>query len=557
VIAEKEKLSLTTEQLAELGRRDFYIFAKGICRFDWLTAHIHKPLCRLLELYEGWNESLGHPKNVYEEVLRGALSKSDFPPETQVEQLEKLLEEGVKRLVIVLPRGWLKTTLCSQAYPLWRSIRNPQVRTLLAQNTYKNAVSKLIVIDGVVKRNALFRSLYPEILPDSTCKWKNDQMCLKRDGTFADGTFEAAGTKTQVTSRHFNVIIEDDTVAPDKDDLGEDNLMPTKDDVDQAIGWHRLATPLLVNPRNDQILIVGTRWFEKDLISWVRERNKGVGNYLFYARGCLEKDGVPDESGEVTYEERFDEAVLAELKESLGPYLFSCLYLNKPLRSQDMIFKRDWFQYYETPPQSLVCYTTVDPGGDPEESKGETDWNVVMTCGKDIRSGLVYVLEYSRKKCSPGELISMIFKHVMKYSPVKVGIETTAYQKSLKYWIKERMRKTGTWFLIEGLTHSKRSKGQRIMGLQPVIASGSLRFKSYMVHLINELLVYPLGKNDDLADTLSSQLELWRMTSSVEEERTKEQGLDPLSVTAAIEELQARGKDTTGPLVFDMFLRVG
>lgn len=500
--------SLSLEQIStlrELALKDLYVFAKGVMGFTWLVPHIHIPLCKLLEEFE-----------------------------------------TKPRAKVCIPRGWLKTTICSQAYPLWRAIKDPEIRVLLAQNTYTNACAKLRVIRKTVEGNELFRRLFPEVLPDSTCTWKADSLELKRNGTHDESTFEAAGTRTQVVSRHYNLIIEDDTVAPGLNELGEESVVPVKADIEQAIGWHRLAAPLLVSTQKGvkgQILVVGTRWFKKDLLSWIDENESKW--YFCYTRACMENEqGEPDEQGKFVYPERFDDFALQELRTALGPYMFSCLYMNQPIRSRDMIFHQDWFKYYETEPKNIITYITVDLGGDPEDTKGVPDWNVVMTCGKDLYRGDIYVLDYQRKKCSPGELTSMVFDQVRKWKPVKVGIESFAYQKSILYWMRERMRKEDTFFHIEQLTNTKKSKGARIQGLQPLIAAGQLRFRQYMSELISELLVFPLGAHDDLADALAMQLEMWVATAVVSNatKAFRNESAAPLSVSAAIEEVKKERK---------------
>lgn len=489
------------------ARNDLYFFAKGICGFDWLTPDIHLPLCKLLE-----------------------------DPETN------------RRLKIKLPRGWLKTTLCSQAYPLWRAIRDSNIRCLLVQNTYGNAVSKLRTIKTIVESNEIFRMLFPELLPDKDCIWKSDSLCLKRPGYFNESTFEAAGTRTTVTSRHYNLIIEDDTVAPDLDDLTEDNVLPTKEDVAQAIGWHRLVAPLLVNPKSDQNLVVGTRWFEEDLLSWIEDHEK---SFKHYNRACREdSEGNPDSKGEVAYPGRFDAQTLEELEDSLGPYLFSCLYLNMPIRSEDMTFKPDWIQYYETEPQNIIAYTSVDPASDPDEAKGKTDFAVVLTTGKDLDTGEIYILDYIRERMNPSQTISAIFRQVRKFHPVTVRVESVAYQNTLLYWIKERMRKENEFFMVEGVPCSKASKPAKIKGLQPVFANGVIFMRRWMTDLRNELLAFPIGKYDDVIDALSMQIAMWGAT--VIRNKREQMINDPMSLDYALDELKNRHKQPVGS-VFDVF----
>jgi predicted phage terminase large subunit-like protein len=257
-----------------------------------------------------------------------------------------------------------------------------------------------------------------------------------------------------------------------------------------------------------------------------------------------ETNGLPDESGELTFPEQFDDVVLARLHKAMGDYLYSCLYMNKPLRSSDMIFQPQWFKYYDLEPRDLVCYTTVDLAGDPAEQKGDPDWNVVMTCGKDLISGRIYVLDYFRARCSPSEVIHAIFDHVRKYKSVKVGIESVAYQSALIGWVRERMRKDNLFFLIEGITHGKRTKNSRIAALQPFVQAQLLLFRSHHRPLVTELLAFPLAAYDDLGDALSMQLPMWAMTKSAEEEKREEAREDPLSFDSAEAELEARAKRT-------------
>ena len=495
------------EQLRERALGSLYFFIKGVLGFDWLVPHIHMPLCQLLE----------DPKN--------------------------------NRLRIVIPRGWLKTTICSIGYPLWRACRNHNIRCLLVQNTHTNAVAKNLSIKSVVEgeKDSLFKVIFPEIRPGYP--WKGESLCIERERSFPEATFEAAGTRTKVTSRHYDLIIEDDTVAPDLDDLSENVLIPTKADVEQAIGYHRLVTPLLTDQKR-QIIVVGTRWFERDLLSWISDMEP---HYKSYERACRElSNGEGSECGDITYPERFDAETLKKLKIAVGPYSFSCLYLNKPIRSDDMMFLQDWIQFYDTEPQDLLTYTTVDPGGDPEETKGESDWSVVITAGKDIRTGKIYILDYWRQKANPGSLIQAIFDHVARWHPLKVGFESVAQAKTFLYFIKEKMRQDNRYFILEGLHPGIRSKPDRIRGLQPIFGALCVFMRPHMHELVNELLAFPYGAHDDLCDTLAMQLQMWAETTTTREVGEMSEEDDPFSLTDALNRIRGRDKMPAGS-VYDVY----
>ena len=501
--------TLNLESLKERAKSDLYFFSKGILGYDWLIPRIHGPICRDLQ----------NRRN--------------------------------KRMLIELPRGWLKTTICSVCYPMWRAISDPNIRILLAQNSSTNACKKLSIIRGQWEGNPLLRALFPELLPGRSSRWSADSLCLSRSQSHPESTFEAAGTRTKLTSRHYNIIIEDDTVAPDLDELGGEALAPTKEDVEQAIGWHKLILPLMVNPKDDESLVVGTRWYDHDLISHIKENEP---QYRVTTRACREdEDGDPCQTGELTYPERFDDGVLRELESGLGPYMFSCLYLNQPIRSEDMLFKPEWIRYYETRPRtgSLTFYTTIDPATDPGLAKGkDTDYSVVMTCAKDMITGVIYVVEYFREKCNPGEMASAIFDHVVRYRPVVVGYEDIAYQRSLDYWLKELMRQQSIYFILEPVQYGRKSKDVRISALQPLFSSGSILLRSHMKELVSELIKFPLDRHDDLPDCLSMQLQLWRTTKSKAEQKL-DLDEDPMSFSYALESIKDSRRSSDHSLVFD------
>lgn len=517
--------TLDLDALRLRSRTSLYFFAKGVLGYDWLVPHIHGAICTALE------------------ELAQCL---DADPAGA--------EDLLNRMLVELPRGWLKTTLCSIAFPMWLSVRNPNVRILITQNSATNAMKKLGVIRGQWEQNELLRSLFPELLPTKSSVWKADSVCLTRSSSFAESTYEAAGTSTRVVSRHYDVVIEDDTVAPDYDELGNESLAPTHEDVQKAIGWHRTnVLPLLNNPRCGINLVVGTRWYDQDLIRWVKDNEP---QYRVISRACRENaEGKADPKGELAWPERFNDRTLRELETALGQYMFYCLYYNMPVRSEDMAFQLKWFQYYETPPtlSSLAVYTTVDVGTDPKLSvTGKVDYCVVLTCGKDLVTGDIYVLDYFRQQANPGQLCAAIFDHVLKYNPVVVAYQGIAFERSLNYWLKELMRQHNHFFSLFQLPGSNRAeaKARSIEGLIPIFQAGAIYLRTWMKELVSELTKFPLGANDDLADALGMQQLLWKRTKTLREYRVKSV-VNENTLEAATVELRARKTRGLSSRVFD------
>ncbi len=277
---QKQLSQKVIQELAAKGRKSLFFLTKAILGFDKFSVEIHKPLCDLIQDYE---------KNT--------------------------------RNCLILPRGWYKSTMATIAYPIWRAINNPESRGLIVQNTYTNACGKLGAIKQIFETNELFKLLYPEILPTRDHTWAKDAATVNRHGAYPEATWEAAGTGTQKTGQHYDYIIEDDTVSPDKDNLTGAMLQPTQAEIEKAIGWFRLATPLLIEPVDSQRIVVGTRWAENDLLGFIIDNHP---EYNILTRAVRETDGRPDPAGEIQWSKRFGESVLKALEVDLGPYCFSC-----------------------------------------------------------------------------------------------------------------------------------------------------------------------------------------------------------------------------------------
>jgi len=450
------------------GKRSLFFFARAILGFDKMTRKIHRPICKKLE-----------------------------DPITN------------RRMTITLPRDWYKTTLVSIAYPLWRAVNDPEIRILLAQNTYDNAAKKLMSIGNIVKTNQFFRACYPEVLPTSASRWTTDSKCLNRKSAHPESTFEIAGVQTTVVSRHYDLIIEDDTIAPGYDQLTGNLMQPSQADCEKCIGWHKLTIPLLIEPAESQIIVVGTRWVEGDLLGFIKEHES---HYTIIERSCLEDEkGESDPAGEPTWtttddgRPKFTREILQEIEAALGPYMFAALYLNQPTAAANQLFKPEWINYYETAPKHLLVATAMDPAtGD--DSASEPDFTVCLTIGINPEKNHIYVLDYTRNHNNPGGVIEDLFTQHRKYKPLQFKLESIAYQRTLAYWIKQKQQKRGIYFDIDEVKHHKASKLDRIKGLQPYFAANNIFIKKHMKELESELKVFPYGKHDDVIDALSMLL---------------------------------------------------
>jgi len=452
------------------------------------------------------------------------------------------------RRLVVLPRTWFKSTVASIAYPIWRAINNPNVRILIAQNTMTNAKKKISSIKSIFETNKLLRALFPEILPKGDRPWSAECLTLNRTLAAPEGTFEPAGTGTAITSRHYDDVIEDDTVAPDFDAMTGEVQQPTNIEIEKAIGFHKMCYPLLLHPVKSVRTVIGTRWAENDLIGWILRHSPG---YVIYSRAAREKNGLPasKEQGGKPIWDRFNDDVLDELASpsGVGSFMFDMLYMNSPTSAINVVFKRDYIEYYSNVPNGLMYCTSVDPAPSDSASKSvDNDYNVVLTTGIDPATGNVWVIYYDRGYFSPGELIDKVFNHYRAYKPLVVKVEAVAYQRTLLYWIRRRQESANERFYVEEVKNARASKSARILGLQPWFAARKVRIRNEHVELERELLSFDPNKksggHDDIIDALSMQVDFWSKSCETYRTETQTEAVtDPFAGEEVIRELLERG----------------
>src|SRR5271154_6979862 len=83
---------------------------------------------------------------------------------------------------------------------------NENTRTLIAMEVIKNAWKCGKKITGEYQENNLFKILFPEILPDSSCQWSQDTMTHKRNSKKSnanqgEGTYEFTGVDAALQSK--------------------------------------------------------------------------------------------------------------------------------------------------------------------------------------------------------------------------------------------------------------------------------------------------------------------------------------------------------------------
>lgn len=282
------------------------------------------------------------------------------------------LESDSLKEVLEIPRDHFKSTICSEVFPMWRSlpftskhesymralgygdewirwmqhVHNPDARNLLVSANITNAAKLGRRIDFHYNNNKLFRGLYPEILPEKSDLWSAFSMTHARSKTAlsaqGEGTYDFLGVGAALQSRHYDLIIEDDLVGLDA--LDSEVVMQS------IIDYHKLlvgafdSIPGKPDLSGDEI-VVGNRWQYEDLNAYLK---KYETEFRFTTHsaigGCCAKHpyGVP------IFPEEFSLKRLNAIQQRLNTYFYSCQYLNSPAPPGEEKFKEAnlrWFNY--------------------------------------------------------------------------------------------------------------------------------------------------------------------------------------------------------------------
>lgn len=414
-----------------------------------------------------------------------------------------------------VPRSWFKTWVLTVGKAIWLTLPDEEglfkdifpykgcnVRVLVASNVIDNAAKMVYKIKQEWMNNTRLREAFPELIPDfNKTRWSDHVAEVKRTINATEGTYTAVGVGGAVISQHFDHIIEDDLVYAKKDDFTGQELMPSQEDIDNAIGWHKLSYSLLANPQTGCIDNVGTRWAPQDLINYIR---KCETQYQCIEL-CVTKGGEWPvfEDRECLWPERYNVETLNTICTAQGMRIFETQYLNRPRATEDIVFRPEFVQKHDSfsdYPADLEYVTIVDLAGW-GDSKG-TARNVVLTGAVDRKHHL-WIARCDARRMNPSEVISTYKQHSRQFKSV-IYVEEVQYQRAVRHFSKEEMESTGEWFRQEKLPFDGRrdAKNLRIRALEPLVSNGALHVLNSMHSLMEELEFYPHSKTVDILDCM-------------------------------------------------------
>lgn len=501
------------------GREDFFYFAKYIAGFSWLEWRLHGPIAYAWSAPNGTRvgSGQGHHGQVYGHFRLG-----------------------------VIPRAHLKTSLMTQAYALWRLVRNPEERILIYTSTYDFAgvIMNYIrtTLEGGGRHGQMFLQCYGEIVPppNDRTKWTTNDLTINREGAYSDPSIKARGIGSRVVGGHHTLQLIDDLVVEELTRAQMDKVIRELDGLDPL--YHSLA--------HGERRYVGTPWAFFDPITYIRAN---------WRDACVVCIPWKDAKGQPVF--TYEQADIADgqpigtsLKEHVNKaeklkrrsaWFFSCQYECYPKSEEGLGFKKRWFKYFRRERDKLVqlnaegaptgvkvpiaacnTFVLIDPNViDPPGSRSSLNTNVENRKKGDYAAWVVvcvspendwYVVRVIQKRCNLDWFTAKTHELVAEWKPQFVAIEQVAAQRLFFHIFQREFRAGKPQFQITPWAGGHASKPSRIKGLIPFYSNGFVWHRQAddpdITEGVNtlemELLQGDSAEYDDCADALSAAVPL-------------------------------------------------
>lgn len=411
-------------------------------------------------------------------------------------QLQKIIDDKCKRLIIQTPPRHGKSLLSSKLFPAGYLLAHP--------DRYVGITSYSAELAEGFSREA--REFYRNSggLLDKYKQSVNDW------GTQSTGGLWAAGVGGAVTGRSGHLLIIDDPVK-NREDADSPRLM------EKLWNWYASTLYTRLEPDVGAIVVIMTRWSENDLVGRLMEAEsqvseKGRENWTILDMPALCEDLgdrpvlpehceiVPDwreEVGAALCPQRYDSDALERIRENIGPREFAALYQQRPAPITGNMFNPDWWQYYD--PDEIPTMDRVMLSIDCTfTNTSNSDYVVGAVMGQ--AGNRFYVLDIYREKTDIIGTINMVTR---MYNSGRFAINGTIIELAASGYAAYQMLSKK----ISGLIGFKpeKSKVARASAIVPIVEAGNIllpKVSPWLDAFISEFSLFPASKNDDIVDAV-------------------------------------------------------
>jgi predicted phage terminase large subunit-like protein len=282
------------------------------------------------------------------------LTKANFRPNwfhnIYYEVLNKFAKGEIKKLAISVPPQHGKSEGSTRRLPAFMLGCDPNKKIAIASYN----ATKARKFNREIQR-VMADPIYRQIFPDTRLPNERDKNYVRTHDEFdiadTEGNLKTVGVGGALTGDPVDILIIDD--------IYKDHKSAWSPTIRESIqDWYdTVADSRLHN--DSQVLIVFTRWHEKDLLGHIlsMEKDWQVINYPAIKIGAP-TDHDPRKAGEALWPERHSKAKLEKTK-ARNSHIFESLYQGDPKPKEGLLYKTQKL-YRELPPAAKLRRAVVD-----------------------------------------------------------------------------------------------------------------------------------------------------------------------------------------------------
>jgi predicted phage terminase large subunit-like protein len=448
------------------------------------------------------------------------------------QHLEAVTFGEINRLLINVPPGFMKSLLTDVFWPAWEW--GPMDMPHLRYVAFSYAAG-LTERDNGKFRDLIMSQKYQELWGNKFKPRKVGEVKITNDKTGSKLATSVGGIGTG--ERGDRIILDD----PHNVKEGESEAVRG-----ETVRWFRESLSNRLNSMEESaIIVIMQRVHEADVSGTILEQ--GFAGYVHLmipmeydtSRHCETAIGWSDwrtEDGELAWPERFSEKSVTDLRAALGPYAYAGQYQQAPAPRGGGIFKRDWWQLWDSPDDSyppmdfvLVSADTAYTEKETNDPTGCTVWGVYRDKSGAPRIMLMHAwrkhLEmhgkyeprlpnettaaFARRTQHQWGLVEWLAHTCQKYKADRLIIEGKASGLTAAQEIR-RLHGTEGWGVQ--IVQPNGDKVARAHAVQPVFSQLliSAPDKEWAETVITEMESFPKGRYKDLTDSATQAIKFLR-----------------------------------------------
>ena len=437
------------------------------------------------------NNFLDFVKVMWPEFISGKHHKQ------MAKAFERVAKGELKRLIINMPPRHTKSEFASYMLPAWFLGLYPNKQVMQISHTAEMAEGF-----GRKVRNLVDSDIYNSIFPET--RLRRDSTAAARWNTDKNGVYIAMGVGGAVAGKGADLLILDDPIS-EQEGKG---LSPGPFD---AVYDYYMTGPRQRLQPGGAIIIVMTRWNKRDLTGRLVDnmaRNPDGDQWEVIEFPAILPSGKP------LWPEFWKLEELEKTRISLDNRFWQAQYQQQPTSEEGAIVKREWWREWtrDNPPHNIE-YTLIS-WDTAFEAKTSADYSAMTVWGvfdyEDDEGNLhpnIILLDAVKKRVEFPELKQWVLDAYKEWEPDSMIIEKKASGAPLV----QELRRMG--IPVQDYTPTKgNDKIARLNSVADIFASGYVWAPQtrWAEEVIDEVASFPASFHDDITDTVSMALRLFR-----------------------------------------------